>query len=139
MAPPSHAVDEPIALPRGLRMTPQRRALLDALVETRGSFTALELYERARQAKPRLGLATTYRTIELLRRSGSVRSIAGGERPAYVRCWPDHHHHLVCVTCGSVAETELCSAPSAEELKRRYGFAAHAHDADVYGTCARCS
>ena len=139
MARTTHDTDEPLALPLRLRMTPQRRALLDAIAGSRERFTAVELYDRARRAEPRLSLATTYRTIELLRRSGSVRPLAGEGRPAYVRCCQEHHHHLVCVACGSVAETELCAAPPADELERRYGFAAHAHEVDIYGTCARCA
>lgn len=128
-----------LALPPRARLTPQRRAVLDAIAGARGSFTVLDLFDRARTASPRLGLATAYRTVELLRRSGSVRPLPGDERPAYVRCRPGHHHHLVCVTCGRVEETELCAAPSASELRRRYGFSPEAHELDIYGTCERCA
>jgi Fur family ferric uptake transcriptional regulator len=127
------------ALPPNRRLTPQRRALLDVLAGWRGSFTVPELCERARALEPSIGLATAYRTVELLRSAGFVRAIAGGERPAYVRCHPGHHHHLVCTSCGAVQETELCTAPPAAELKRRYGFAAAGHEVDIYGTCASCS
>ena len=127
------------ALPGRARLTRQRRALLDAIDATAGAFTVVELYDRARRTAPTLGLATVYRTVELLRETGVVRRLPGGERPTYVRCSPRHHHHLVCVECGSVAETELCGAPPAEELKRRYGFAAESHELEIYGTCAECS
>jgi Fur family ferric uptake transcriptional regulator len=127
------------SLPPRARVTPQREAVLEAIGATRGSFTVATLYDRARAIEPRLGLATVYRTVELLRRSGAVRPLAGEGRPAYVRCRPGHHHHLVCLACGAVEETELCAAPPAAELKRRYGFAAEAHEVDVYGTCARCA
>ncbi len=120
-------------------MTPQRHALLEAIADWRGSFTVVELYDRARKRRPGLGLATAYRTVELLRGSGLVRPLPGEGRPAYVRCRPGHHHHLVCLSCGAVEETELCAAPPAAELKRRYGFAAEAHEVDIYGTCARCA
>ena len=106
---------------------------------SRGSFTVVEVYDRARRAYPRLSLATTYRTLELLRRTGAVRPLAGDERAAYVRCHPGHHHHLVCTACGAVEETELCAAPEADELRRRYGFAVESHQVDMYGTCARCA
>jgi Fur family ferric uptake transcriptional regulator len=125
-------------LPDGLRSTPQRRAVLEAVAGWRGAFTAIELHDRAREAAPRLGLATTYRVVELLREAGTIRALAGLEPKTYVRCHPGHHHHLVCVSCGAVEETELCAAPSAAELKRRYGFAPESHELDIYGTCARC-
>jgi Fur family transcriptional regulator, ferric uptake regulator len=131
-------VNEP-SLPPRARSTPQRRAVLEAIRRFDGSFTVPELYDRARTIAPRVGLATVYRTVELLRRNGSVRPLAGEGRPAYVRCRPGHHHHLVCLACGGVEETELCAAPPAAELKQRYGFAAEAHEVDFYGTCARCA
>ena len=125
-------------LPDGARATPQRRALLEAVERCEGSFTALELHDRARRREPALGIATTYRTLELLRSTGAIRALAGQEQRTYVRCRPGHHHHLVCVACGSVEETELCAAPSQAELTKRHGFAAESHELDIYGTCARC-
>jgi Fur family ferric uptake transcriptional regulator len=120
-------------------MTPKRRAVLDAIAAWEGSFTVVQIYDRARVSEPGLGLATVYRTVELLRRTGSVRPLAGDARPAYVRCHSGHHHHLVCLSCGSVEETELCGAPSAAELKALHGFAPETHEVDIYGTCARCA
>lgn len=139
----ARAHDE-LRLPPGTRATPQRRAVLEAIAAAGGSFTLVELYDRARAAEPRLGLATVYRTVELLRRTGSVRPLPSGEpegrgRPTYVRCHAGHHHHLVCTTCGGVQETSLCAAPSAAELRRRHGFRAEAHQVDIFGTCERCA
>jgi Fe2+ or Zn2+ uptake regulation protein len=128
-----------LALPPRFRLTPQRRAVLDLIADREGSFTAVDLFQEARRRKPRLGLATVYRTVELLRRTGSVRALVGDARPAYVRCDPGHHHHLVCLSCGGVEETELCGAPSSAELRRRYGFRAEGHELDIYGTCALCA
>lgn len=126
-------------LPEGVRATAQRRAVLRAVEEAGGAFTVAELHERARRLEPRLGLATTYRTVELLRASGGVHPLLGEGRHAYVRCRPDHHHHLVCTSCGAVEETELCAAPSDAELRRRHGFRPAAHELDIYGTCRRCT
>jgi Fe2+ or Zn2+ uptake regulation protein len=128
-----------LELPSGVRLTSQRRALLATIARWRGAFTALELHERAHREAPRLGVATTYRTLDLLRAAGSIRALAGREPRTYVRCHPGHHHHLVCVECGDVEETELCAAPSEAELRRRHGFAADTHELDIYGTCVRCS
>lgn len=127
-----------LTLPPTTRVTPQRRAVLEAIDSLRDGFTLVELYDRARQTEPALGLATVYRTIELLRRTGSIRPLVTDGRPTYVRCHAGHHHHLVCTTCGGVEETELCAAPSAAELRRKHGFRAEAHQVDIYGTCERC-
>lgn len=129
----------PLSLPGGARATPQRRLLLELIAGWPGRFTPLDVYDEARKRQPGVGLATVYRTVELLRQNGSVRALRGEGVPAYVRCRPEHHHHLVCLTCGAVEETELCSVPSAAELRRRHGFAVQEHELDLYGTCARCS
>ena len=127
------------SLPTGIRRTAQRRAILRLVEDWEGSFTVAELHERARALEPRLGLATTYRTIELLRKSGHLHGLHAGDRPAYVRCSPSHHHHLVCTSCGSVEETDLCAAPPEAELRRRHGFRPTAHELDIYGICRTCA
>jgi Fur family ferric uptake transcriptional regulator len=116
-------------------MTPQRRAVLEAIDASEGPFTAVELFERARRSHPGLGLATTYRTLELLRRTGSLHALPDA---AYVRCSPEHHHHLVCLSCGSVEDTELCATPSQQALTRKHGFRAESHELEIYGTCRNC-
>ncbi|HEY8103850.1 MAG TPA: Fur family transcriptional regulator [Gaiellaceae bacterium] len=126
-------------LPAGVRATAQRRAVARAVGEAFDSFTVAELHERARRFEPALGLATTYRTVELLRATGAVHPLLGEGRRAYVRCRPEHHHHLVCTTCGGVEETELCAAPSEEDLRRAHGFRPAAHELDIYGTCRSCA
>jgi len=129
----------PPPLPDGARSTPQRRAIVALVDGWDGTFTVAELHERARALEPRLGLATTYRTVELLRRDGRIHPLHADGRPAYVRCSPSHHHHLVCTSCGGVEETELCAAPPDAELRRRHGFRPSAHEVDIYGTCRSCA
>ena len=133
-APRDHA----LALPARARVTPQRRAVLDAIAGLDAAFTPLELFDRARERDPQLGLATVYRTVELLRETGSLRQLVHDGRPSYVRCHSGHHHHLVCTSCGTVEETELCAAPSAAELRRRHGFKAQDNQVDIFGLCERC-
>jgi Fur family ferric uptake transcriptional regulator len=128
-----------LELPAGVRTTVQRRAVIRTVGEATTSFTVADLHERARKLVPGLGLATTYRTVELLRASGAVHPLLGEGRHSYVRCRPEHHHHLVCTTCGAVEETELCAAPSDAELRRTHGFRPAAHELDIYGTCRICA
>jgi Fur family ferric uptake transcriptional regulator len=114
--------------------------VLAAIGRTKGAaFTAAEIHKRARKEHRGLGLATTYRTLELLRETGGLHALRSVGTPSYVRCHPEHHHHLVCISCGSVEETELCAAPSPAVLERRYGFSPQAHEVEIYGTCRRCA
>jgi Fe2+ or Zn2+ uptake regulation protein len=130
--------DHELTLPARARITPQRRAVLDAIAGLDAAFTPIELFDRARELDPHLGLATVYRTVELLRETGSLRQLVRDGRPTYVRCHVGHHHHLICTACGVVEETELCAAPSAAELRRRHGFRAQEHQVDIFGLCERC-
>jgi len=126
-------------LPSNVRMTPQRRAVLDALTGQKGAFAVVDVFEVARRAEPSLGLATVYRTVELLRSTGFVQPLAGAGDATYVRCHPGHHHHLVCHECGSVEETTLCGAPSPTLLAEKHGFKVDSHELNVYGTCRACA
>jgi Fur family ferric uptake transcriptional regulator len=118
------------------KSTRQRRALVELVESERRAFTAEELWVAAREAGSAVSLATVYRTLALLESSEHVRRL---DRGRFIACEPGHHHHLVCVSCGAVEETELCSAPSHAEVRRRHGFVVQRHDADLYGRCERCA
>ncbi|HKI92388.1 MAG TPA: Fur family transcriptional regulator [Gaiellaceae bacterium] len=127
-----------LTLPPRTRVTPARRAVMDAIGAADGAFTVLDVFDRARADHPALGLATAYRTIDLLQRAGSVHPLPGAGRAAYIRCRPGHHHHLVCVECGAVEETDLCAAPDDATVLERHGFEPQTHELDIYGRCKRC-
>ena len=96
MAPrTTHSAD--IAIPATARMTRQRRAVMEAIRSGGGSFTAVDVFDRARKLEAGVSLATVYRTIDLLKRTDAVRPLAGSERGEYVCCSPGHHHHLICL------------------------------------------
>ena len=117
------------------RSTRQRRLLTEHVESRRHAFTAEELWSDARASAP-VSLATVYRTLALLEREEKVRRL---DRGRFIACEPGHHHHLVCISCGSVEETELCAAPAVAEVRKRHGFVVQRHDADFYGVCERCA
>ena len=98
------------------------------------------LLARGRRRAPGLGERTAERTVDLLVRRGAVDAItrAGGE-VVYRLCGHGHHHHLVCTSCGAVAELGDCDlADWAAEHAARQGFLVEGHDVTVHGTCATC-
>jgi Fur family ferric uptake transcriptional regulator len=124
----------------GLRRTPQREAVLEALGSAGDGLPMPVLLARSRRRAPGLGERTAERTVELLVRSGAVDAIT---RPSgevvYRLCGGGHHHHLVCTSCGSVAELGGCDlAAWAAERAARQGFLVEGHDLTVHGTCATC-
>ena len=116
----------------GYKATPQRLAILGAI--------AAEQHQRMEEIRdrcPGVGLVTVYRTLELLSELGVVRRLDLGDGPRYELA-EDHHHHLICEGCGSVAEFEQCPLDQAR-LPQIWGdFEMRAHSLEVYGTCADC-
>jgi Fur family transcriptional regulator, ferric uptake regulator len=123
------------------RLTTQRRSIMRQLAATKKYVTAQELHARLSRVAPGIGLATVYRTLEMLRAMGFVasRSRASGET-AYLYCGGDHHHHAVCTRCGRVDDVPCRSMPKFERmLSSGLRFRLTEHELEFYGVCARCS
>ena len=123
---------------RGLRMTPQRQLVVDA-VRTLGHATPEQICAQVQAAAPAVNITTIYRTLELLERIGLVRHAhLGHGAPTYSE--REHRHvHLVCHDCGSVTEapTDLMT-PLAERLANESGFALDPTHVALSGRCAAC-
>mgnify|MGYP001058151443 CR=1 FL=1 len=124
---------------RGLRMTPQRQLVVDAVREL-GHATPEQICTRVQQTAPAVNITTIYRTLELLERIGLVRHThLGHGAPTYSE--EDHQHvHLVCHRCGRVAEapTDLMDALAAR-LRDESGFTLDATHVALSGRCADCA
>lgn len=123
---------------QGYRLTAPRRVIIEALRDAGRYCTASQLYERLRGRT--VGLASVYRTLELLADLGLAerRAETGGEA-SFLYCSPRHHHHVVCTGCGIVREVEVCpSTELARQVERETGFALDRHTLDFYGRCPEC-
>ena len=123
------------------RLTDQRRTIMRQLAGTKRYLTAQELHSRLARTKPSIGLATVYRTLEMLRELGLVASIARAGETAYLYCGGDHHHHhAICTQCGRVDDVPCRSMPKFERLlSSGLRFRLIEHQLEFYGVCARCS
>jgi Fur family ferric uptake transcriptional regulator len=125
----------------GLRLTPQRMAIAEALAQAAKQVSAQELYDRVRRRHPYIGRATVFRSLDTLVDAGLAQRL---ERPghisAYVWCEPGHHHHLICTTCRTVEELdEDAVAPLAQTIVRTRGFRVDHATLDFYGQCRACA
>src|ERR687898_715714 len=93
----------------GVRPTKQRLLVLETLAAEPHDATAQEIHARLRQGGQRIGLATVYRALGVLREKHVVDELShrSGET-CYRLCSPGHHHHLVCSSCHRVEELEDC-------------------------------
>jgi Fur family transcriptional regulator, ferric uptake regulator len=115
---------------------------VDALGAADAFLTTQEIHDLVRAAGKRVGLATVYRTLQALAESGAVDVLRNHEGEAiYRRCsTDDHHHHLVCRSCGRSVEIASDALETwADQTARRHGFTSVTHTAEVYGLCSACS
>jgi Fur family ferric uptake transcriptional regulator len=123
---------------RGLRMTPQRQLVLDAVREL-GHATPEQICAQVQRSAPAVNITTIYRTLDLMERIGLVRHThLGHGAPTYSE--QEHEHvHLVCHSCGTVTEaaTDLMD-DLADRLRREIGFELDASHIALSGTCSDC-
>ena len=122
---------------RGLRMTPQRQLVLDAVASMHGHLSADQVYQHVVRVFPDVNISTVYRTLEVLEELGVVRHTHFHDDVAqYERTDEAQHHHMVCSRCGSDFELDLAVLqPLADELKLRYGFQADLAHSAIVGLC----
>ncbi|MCL4535878.1 MAG: transcriptional repressor [Bacteroidetes bacterium] len=125
---------------RGLRLTPQRMMILEAIEARDDHFSAEEIYAQVRQRYSHMNLSTVYRTLEILEQAGLVtQTDLGDGRVRYHWTEKSRHHHLICQGCGQVIDLEECLlAPLKETLRRDYGFSANIAHVTIFGRCAKC-
>src|SRR5947209_5311977 len=125
---------------RGLRMTPQRQLILDAVASMHGHVSADQVYQHVVRVFPDVNISTVYRTLEVLEELGVVRHTHFHDDVAqYERTDEAQHHHMVCSRCGSHFELDLAVLqPLADELKLRYGFQADLAHSAIVGLCRAC-
>jgi Fur family transcriptional regulator, ferric uptake regulator len=126
---------------RGMRWTPQRKAILEVLARTDGHVTGAELVERCRAADPDTTPSTVYRTLDMLEDLGLVRHSHGRDGREEFHVLPaEEHGHLICESCGAVAEIDSADARRlVRGLERRSGYHVDVSHLAVAGTCAGCA
>lgn len=123
------------------RRTPQRAAIAEILKDSDRFQTAQEIHEHLRARGDRVGLATVYRTLQSLASAGSIDVLRTGHgESAYRLCQSDdHHHHLVCTSCGvSVEVANAALERWAHKSAQEHGFEHQTHTAEIYGLCRDC-
>ena len=127
----------------GYRLTPQRQAVLEALVFSERHPGAEELYRQVQVAHPSMSRATVYKTLDMLRELGEVLELEfrDGSNPAnrYDGLRPYSHPHLVCTVCGAIEDVlvDPLRGPM-EQLLESTGYELDRYRLDLYGRCPQC-
>jgi Fur family transcriptional regulator, ferric uptake regulator len=133
----------------GFRMTTSREVVMNVLKKMDGYLTADEIYSLARRVVPSLGLATVYRTLELLTNSYMVKRKEFGDgcsRYVYAEGnKKEHVCHLICESCGRVSdyidlkdEERGLMDKLISRLENKLGFKGITDEIRVSGICGKC-
>ena len=124
---------------KGLKLTPQRRLILDIIHDSGAHLTAEQILEYVQAKAPGVNKSTIYRTLELLEELGCVFKSELGDRFIYHHAEEGHHHHLVCRTCGkSIDCNEDLFSPVERAVDKKCGFKVDFKHVVMSGICGDC-
>lgn len=127
-----------------LRITPQRKAILQILNNSTGHHLAAEsIYDLlAVEGNKRIGLATVYRTMELFEKIGLVSRLSMEKSPAQYELIiydTPRHHHLICLKCGQLQEIDdRITEEFKDRIMQEKEFEVTNKPMKIYGYCNRC-
>jgi Fur family ferric uptake transcriptional regulator len=127
---------------RGLKSTSQRDDIARVFFGVEGHLSIDELYAAVKRVNPRVGYATVYRTLKLLKECGLAAERHfddGGARYEPVEEEAQPHDHIICERCGKIVEFASHELERLQDRIGRFlGFAVSRHRMELYGICAEC-
>lgn len=124
----------------GLRLTAQRRLILDYFLKTDRHLSQEDIYSALRRHG--IGRATVFRTLKMMEECKLVDHVVGiaGKPRFEVNIERPHHDHLICVSCGRIQEVRWPKLEAIqEETCRKIGFIPNWHRHEIFGWCQACS
>lgn len=122
-----------------IRITPQRRAILEFMIEHRVHPTADEIYRALADRFPNMSVATVYNNLRLFVRLGFVQELNYGDASSRFDFGSQHHYHAICNKCGKIVDFFY---PGLEDVEmaagKLTGFEIEEHRLEVYGICPEC-
>ena len=135
--------DEVVALlkPLGIRLTPQRLAIAEVVINSADRPTVRDIYDRVKAFFPYVTLATVYSTLTTLGEAGIVRELAFQRQSRYdANLSP--HANLVCISCGNIVDADVGQETVVEleaVVARESEFEIASQRVDFYGWCSGCT
>ncbi|XEC94124.1 peroxide-responsive transcriptional repressor PerR [Paenibacillus tarimensis] len=124
----------------GVRMTPQRHAILSYLMDSMTHPTADEIYKALSPKFPSMSVATIYNNLRLFVEAGLVRELTYGDDSSRFDADLSDHYHAICKTCGTIVDFDY---PPLMEVERaasqETGFVVEGHRMEIYGQCRQCA
>jgi Fe2+ or Zn2+ uptake regulation protein len=122
------------------KLTPQREAVFQVILERDDHPTASDIFEAARKRLPTISYATVYNSLRYLREAGLVHEINFGDSASRYDRETDRHDHAICTDCGSLVDFDL---PEAAKLIQAAARKSHFKPQSVHltlrGVCPDCA
>jgi len=125
---------------KNLRMTRQRRIILEELRRVKNHPSADEIYEIVRRRMPRISLGTVYRNLEVLAKIGEIQKLELSGSIKHFDGNPEKHYHIRCIGCNRVDDAPI--APMKQLENKLYGttvFEIIGHNLEFIGLCPECA
>ncbi len=130
---------KPKAKPLGQRHTRQRDVILQTITDAAGPVSVAQIFKRGKKELGKLGIATVYRTLNLLMEGKRVKEVIWPDgRTCYERAGLGHHDHFQCRRCKTVYDLEVCPLHLAKGTIIPGGYMVEDHEMTLYGLCPAC-
>jgi Fur family transcriptional regulator, peroxide stress response regulator len=124
----------------GVRMTPQRHAILNFLMSSMNHPTADEIYKALETTFPNMSVATVYNNLRVFKDAGLVSELTYGDASSRFDANMTQHYHIICRECGQITDFEY---PSLYDVEMRAanstGYQVDSHRMEMYGICPGCA
>jgi Fur family ferric uptake transcriptional regulator len=125
---------------KGLRMTPQRRAIVSEVMRAQGHISPAAIARQVQEDLPGVNASTVYRTLTLLEEVGVLQHSHLETGAEYHKTDEAHHVHLTCQRCGRDDALSIAEASKLGDLiHRHHGFQADLTHFAITGLCADCA
>lgn len=123
----------------GVRITPQRHAILEHLIDSMSHPTADEIYKALENKFPNMSVATVYNNLRVFKSAGLIKELTYGDSSSRFDYVTTDHYHIICNSCGKIVDFSYPGLDEVEHLAEDItGFKVGEHRMEIYGTCPDC-
>ncbi len=123
----------------GVRITPQRHAILEFLIQSMIHPTADDIYRALEGKFPNMSVATVYNNLRVFKEIGLVKELTYGDSSSRFDFVTNDHYHIICDSCGKIVDFHYPGLDEVEHLASHVtGFQVNTHRMEIYGTCPTC-
>lgn len=124
----------------GVRITPQRHAILEYLINSMSHPTADEIYKALEGKFPNMSVATVYNNLRVFREVGLVKELTYGDSSSRFDFSTTDHYHAICEKCGKIVDFQYPGLNEVEQFASHVtNFKVSHHRLEIYGLCSECA